>query len=594
MATYRTKQKLNSEVSKQSVNTDTFLKIKMDGKEKLLPYDSINEIVNVGEQFNIERQNSKFYRILGTINLTVSNVLFNLSNITNRNFRTWSGFNDILFLDTDKPRDYATTSSTDYNYNESITNNLKELNGWFGFYNNFSWETMVTTYDNVFYDMEPQRSRFSFIPDKASFNNSKTPVKNWELTITYPHHSDKNHEMVKGGLLIIDTLPAIVATKSMTAFGMACLHNLSIGDTIKITGTTGYDGIHTVIRTGLDDGSFKGYYFVLDLPTTGLIGGTSRIKKIIAGNESEYYFRVFKKIKTRSASTIEVDDYETYKLAFSENIYADNICQYVFNEDIDVTDLVDNLGRPLSELYVTKVKTSSDSLFRKVSSGIETPFMARLKKSKTIPYLINVPAINMIHNGGNTPFPTHKPLESQLNIYGEYFYGDLVEYNTYEVKETILANIAHRFNTVNRESTSSLTYLDTKGFSPTTKTIDLGPRQEGYFYYPHQLVRIREFSSYIEQGDEKTEGVPSYAVNIGDNTYLWRDLLDIGYNQSDETALNYPFLNGCHYMYQNENFLVRRQDPFNNWELYYNKFPSDPIGDRISDKNSFNSEEDVC
>lgn len=594
MDTYRTKQILNSEISKKSVNTDTFLKIKLDGKEKLLPYNSINEIVNVGEQFNIERQNSKFYRILGTINATVSNPLFNLSDTTNRNFRTWAGFNDILFLDTDKPRDYVTTNQNDYNYNESIINNLKEVNGWFGFYNNFSWDTMATTYDNLFYDMEPQRSRFSFIPDKSPYSNSKTPVKNWELTITYPHNSDKNHEMVKGGLLIIDTLPVVVATKQMTAFGMACLHNLSIGDVIKITGTTGYDGIHTVIRTGLDDGSFRDYYFVIDLPSTGLIGGTSRIKKIIAGNESEYYFRIFKKIKTRSTPTIEVDDYEIYKLGFSENIYADNICQYVFNEDIDVTDLVDNLGRPLTELYVTKIKTSSDSLFTKISSGIETPFMPRLKKSSTIPYLINVPAINMIHNGVNTPFKSHKPLENQLNIYGDYFYGDLVEYNLYEVKETILANISHSFNTKNRETASNLTYLDTKGFSPINKTIDLGPRFEGYFYNPHQLVRIRQFSDYIEQGDEKTLNIPSYAVNIGDNTYLWRDLLDIGYNQSDENALNYPFLNGCHYIYQNDNFLVRRQDPFNNWGLYYNKFPSDPIGDKISDRNSFNSEEDVC
>jgi hypothetical protein len=49
--------------------------------------------------------------------------------------------------------------------------------------------------------------------------------------------------------------------------------------------------------------------------------------------------------------------------------------QFVFNEDIDISELTDNLGRPLTELYLTTIKTDSDSLFSSVSSGIDTPFM---------------------------------------------------------------------------------------------------------------------------------------------------------------------------------------------------------------------------
>jgi hypothetical protein len=52
----------------------------------------------------------------------------------------------------------------------------------------------------------------------------------------------------------------------MVAFGVACKHNLSVGTTVKITGTTGYDGSYDVVRLGLDNGDLIDYYFVIDLP----------------------------------------------------------------------------------------------------------------------------------------------------------------------------------------------------------------------------------------------------------------------------------------------------------------------------------------
>ena len=130
--------------------------------------------------------------------------------------------------------------------------------------------------------------------------------------------------------------------------------------------------------------------------------------------------------------------------------------------------------------------------------------------------------------------------------------------------------------------------------STISKTINLGPRQEGYMYKAHNLIKIREFSAYVEIGDAYTEGIPSYAVNLNDGRYIWRDMLDIGFNQVDVAPLDYPFLNGCHYMYDNYCFTMRRQDPFNNWNLYYTNYPADPIGVRATDKFDFNSAEDVC
>jgi hypothetical protein len=592
MSIYRTQQRLKSKTSVSNINEDTLLKINLDGKERLLPPDQINNIVNVGERFNLERQRCNYYRILGTINSTISNPLFNLDNNVNLNWQTWKGFNELIFVDTSYPKDGSVGDLTDLNFQDSLTKNLKEVNGWYG----FNEPDKTKTSFNTFYDMEPTRNRFKFTPDTIPYNGKigDLPVNNWELTITYPHHVDSGHTMVKTGLMIIETRPVIVATKSVIAFGVACLHNLNIGDTVKITGTNGYDGTHNVIRTGLDNGDYKDYYFVLDLDPTGSLGSTSRMKRVVAGKESQYYFRIFKKIKTMSSPEIELHDYDVYDLSFSKNIYSDPITQYIFNGDIDITGLVDNLGRPLSEIYLTKIKTDSNKLFTNISSGIETPFLPKLKTSNTNTFLLAIPAINLIHNGGALPFQSHTPLESKVMINDTFFYGDLVEYNMFEVQEIILANVAHRFNTINRETKANFSYYDKIGQNPTTKNIDLGPRQEGYFYNPHELIRIREYSAYIEQGDVNTEGAPLYAVNLGDGRYLWRDLLDIGYNQASEKPIDYPFLNGCHYLYANDCFTVRRQDAFDNWGLYYGIVPADPIGAQMTDKYTINTEEDVC
>ena len=574
MSTERIKNILRAETSKEATNTDTYVKINVDGSERLLPPDVILKVVNDAEQFNIERQNCPYYRIIGTINPTISNALFNLDDASNSDLYTWKGFNYEIPNTVDEYRFF------DPYYPNVLTKYLKEKDGWFGY---FDPDIAKAAFCD-FYDTEPKRERFSFI---------NSGIKNWELTITYPYSADTGHTMVTNGLLILESVPAVISNRQVTAIGMPCFHNLNIGDTVRISGTTGYDGEHIVIRTGLDNGDLKQYYFVIDAIPTGTTGPNSRMKKVFGGFESSYYFRIFRKIKTRNTQYVEPDDYEVYNVAFSENGYYDNLEQFVFNEDINVSDLVDNLGRPLSELYLTMVKTSSNGLFSEIKSGIETPFLPYLNTShNTNTYLRDIPVINKIHNGGQLPFQTHVPLETNLNGNTQIdFYGDLVEYNEFELKQTVLADVAHRFNTFNRETSPSMTYNVAEG---VTQTTTLGPRQEGYYYKPHHLIQIRRFSSYVEQGDQNTVGIPDYAVNLGDGRYVWRDILDIGFNESDDLPLDYPFLNGSHYMYNNYCFKVKRQDPFDNWDLYYSTFPADPTGERMTIKFDSNSAEDVC
>jgi hypothetical protein len=138
----------------------------------------------------------------------------------------------------------------------------------------------------------------------------------------------------------------------------------------------------------------------------------------------------------------------------------------------------------------------------------------------------------------------------------------------------------------------SLTYIvDPLATPPLTTTISLGPRQEGYYYQAHYPIRIRDFSNYIEEGDINTVGLPTYAITLDGQKYIWKDLLDIGFNETDATPLDYPFLNNSHYMYQNLSFAIKRQDPFIKWGLYYGLFPPDPMGATITEKFTTKSQD---
>ena len=564
----RLEQILGIYKSKESTNVDKYLNFQIEGNERLLPPGHINKVLDLTEQFVYERQKSKYYRLAGKINPLITNALFNLTGPND----SWETFNDPLFkLNQNLQQD------NDFTFGQSIQTHLKEKEGWYGYYNLILNKLNAC---NIFIDMEPKRERFSFIPDITNVSN--TNIKNWDLTITYPYSSDTTHYVVKNGLIIIDKISVIVGGKPMTALSVPVFHNLLEGDTIALSGTNA-DGEYLIRRVGLDNGDLKQNYFCIDIDFNNLTLTTnSRMSKIYNNVHSEYYFRKFKKIKTRSSNTIEPDDYEVYNIAFSKTIFSDDVCEFVFNEDIDTNDLVDNLGRPLTELYLTIIKTDSNNIFSKVSSGIEAPVLPTQywNTANINQYLKQVPVIQKIHNVPVAPSQTFTPLELDVKITDDDFYGDIVEYNKTNAIEVILSDVQYRFSTINRETTGNLTVP--------------GPRPEGYYYKAHHLIQLRLLSSYIEEGDQYTVGMPTYAVDLGDGRFFWRNILDVGASDIKNGLVNYPFLNGVHYLFENYCFEVKRQDPFDNWDIYFSSFPPDPIGKKPTNKFKINISDNVC
>jgi len=586
MSVDRLKYRLHSTNSQTSVNTDTFLNVKLEGTERLLPTNDINEVVDTSLVFNNERQATTKYRIIGTIKPIMTNVLFNVDGN-----HSWQTFAQDRFKNDPYGDNFISpdndVSLEQLTFEESYTKHLKEQNGWFGYFN----PEIVTSGACDFTTMEPQKKRFSFYADQ-------TNGKNWELTVTYPWSADTTHFLVSGitqGLKVIGVTSSDVGGRDVAMFSTATEHNLVQGDRVSMSGLSpsSLDGNYRVMRIGTDSGDDKGHYFSLEIPTTNVVSVIdTRLRRLVNGEPSTYYIRLFKKVKTVNDyinnGIIENDDYEIYPAAFSHTIFSDEVAQFVVNEDIEIKDLKDNLGRPLSEFFVTTIKTHAN-YFTPIQVGLECGFV-----NGVLDWGTAIPNIRRLHDGGLLPFDNPTPLNDNATINDSFYHGDVVEYNRFEQIEHVLAVVGHRFNTENR-------------VAPQSVSIPLlhKPRQEGYFYYPHKRIKIRDYSNYVEQGDENTYGIPDYAENLGDGRWLWRDLLDIGVNDGQYKTLNYPFLNGAHYLYNNYCLSLRRQDPYGQYDLLYNysedQFgtqdqyaPYDIVGAGITDRFQVKKADEAC
>jgi hypothetical protein len=126
---------------------------------------------------------------------------------------------------------------------------------------------------------------------------------------------------------------------------------------------------------------------------------------------------------------------------------------------------------------------------------------------------------------------------------GDVLDGGFYEWNDYEQTERLISDINHKF-TFN-------------SFVFNISDTDDNANQMGYYYKPHSKIKIRAFSSYIETGDvNNIADVPDYAYySTTYGSFIWRDIYTYGFKDNLKNGVDYPFLNGKHYPY--ENFIFR-------------------------------------
>lgn len=287
-------------------------------------------------------------------------------------------------------------------------------------------------------------------------------------------------------------------------------------------------------------------------------------KKVVNGVECDYYVRVFEKVPNfKNASAVTSSEYDIYKndseliheyqdkkydfeshvsrLAFAKNIYGDDVGEIVFTDDIDISNLIDNLGRPISTLYIMFFKSNkgykewygfhpqddkqnidinSDNVtyshcFGMLTCGYETSDESICNSDIDSIYTINnigesSQGISISKlNKGRSDYYYDTEIAYDVD---KKFYGDICCYDGYNIVEESIQPIMHRFNTAQRESSKSLSkeyyqkfnydniiyddYDINQNFTIKTSVVDnVNQKKEGYYYKPFYPIEIKTFGS---------------------------------------------------------------------------------------------------
>lgn len=442
------------------------------------------------------------------------------------------------------------TMDTIDSFEKTINNQLVETDGWIGFINPTTLDIpnyvtddisisinkcMNNNKPNEFIDMYPDRSLYSFIPKINKYRNGRTE-HNWDYCLTYPSEKffdndlvsylDNNNKMVINGLKteVINLKGEEISgvtfyddyDNQTLTFKTDIKNNLASGSTVEIilivdsSGTTEFFSVVENVKKSYFDKNINAYCF--EISGDDVIEYLNqydikemRLRQIVNGGTCEYYFRKFKKIpnvnrifidSVNNSGTTKQFNSTLNKMGFSRNIYRDTIAQLLFNDDIDLSGLKDNLGRKVGEIFLTIVKNNQgykewygygktpiynnssitfSHCFGEVTSGVD------IKSTEIYDYNIhkihNVPTgvidyelvegkensntkkkvfANIFKQSYNSEnkleYSLPKTLESNITVDSKNeFLGDIVEFSPYTIEEVILENVYHRFNTAQRE-----------------------------------------------------------------------------------------------------------------------------------------------
>lgn len=462
-----------------------------------------------------------------------------------------------------------------------------------------------------FVEMYPDSTLYSFSPKYNKFQNREEhnwdicityPYKN---DYGYEYNEDANAIVLSRKLIVAETsdnniinallLANVRKTKGTSGqdillFRSFVKHNLKTGDKFKLfysldkeTYTEIKDILFEVVNIGNLESEYQDYYFyinniqdVYDNINSEILDDYSfRFIKVANNRDCKYYFRKFKKLpnfkfKKRNLTDEDVNNNENFKeyikencmdgnkmrlfnkeqypLAFSNTVYGDGNTQIVFTDSIDIDKLTDNLGRPITELYITFIKRNKghdvwyetnhtqqqlkeiefSHCFSEVISGLKMHNEDDSDELKELRKELN--DITCITTKDKNLF-----FDKDIDIdKTDEFYGDLIELNQGTMRETVLSDVCFRFNTEQRENgtieeqrengtiehhskcgkyvydTIISDDYDLDGFVCDANELDAANiiRKEGYYYKAHYPIKVREFGS-MRQGSHKEIKVSS-------------------------------------------------------------------------------------
>lgn len=569
---------LNSVKLPNNVNVNTQIQFGLNHTNKPIPLNDIDTTVSQYEQFEKERKESTKYRFYGVVKPVVTNALFN-ENIK-------------IYLSEPKPKPNV-SPVPQIAAKTIMSNSIFEKDGWIGSYNDEPNVNEIQFNDNKsalceFFPFDPGYDRLKMLDSDGA--------SNYLFKLVYPF-STKDITLVKNnlnislkdGVPIINQFTVELNGRQYIGFRTPMNHGLNVGDRIRLfnfvdntpNNTLNLNTkLYRVFKLGNQVNDNKLRTFVIDVNPSDInfTIGVSTIKRSVNGKLSSYYVRQFK-----SLTSSDYKDYDLYPAAYGVTYFNDEVVAFNFKNDIDVSSLVDNLGRPITEIYLSIIKNDNDSN----PTSLNTQYWLQQQQNLIPPYntrfWTKISAGYDLENNNNVNYNIRS--YGDTNYVGSLYYenidesddvfdGDIVEYNESELLERRIENLYHRVNTVYREFLNSI-------YSTYSQDSNKGNKKEGYIYSPFNLIKIREFSNYINpvvnlqvvidrynitnpsEIDElrKSFQIPDYATEIAPNSFKWRDLLDIGEIDNSGAGVDYPFESGAHYIYLDKRFYFQRQDP---------------------------------
>lgn len=270
---------------------------------------------------------------------------------------------------------------------------------------------------------------------------------------------------------------------------------------------------------------------------------------------SRYYVRKFRKLPNMkygaSADEPIVDcefDSERYRLAYARTVYGDEIAQTVFTDSVDIEGLKDNLGRPLSEIYLSVFKTNNGNrewyterdfgspkvefshCFTPVTCGFDifgTCSDTRFVKQ----WRLEMTDAHMICNDYGEPQMRTLGTADDIHMSDDWWYGDVAEFCPWTCDETVLADVFFRFNTAQRESDDNDRFAfsydeiegddyDYYGFTTQKYTVQNAVhKREGYIYKPHSRIVLKTLGPVMQDSHRAVIPISAHPVQM-DGIYI--------------------------------------------------------------------------
>jgi hypothetical protein len=549
-----TKIILGKDRFKSAINTDLSVDIPLDNIQKELDEYDRSVVLSLADIFDEERQTSSYFRFTVNLSFLFFNAYFGTSNYDN--FR-----NQLYYVDPEK------------SYQDNI---------WEGYPQYQEFDFIRSDNNTVGYTKNPL--------SHVQFINAQSTYYNWNIYLSYPYQNDFNKKLrwdldllnnttwvASQGIAFQIINPYIFNGQNLISLKCPVKHNFSVGQYVEIT-YLNKKYVEEVLSLGNEGYNSENYIINISAVKLGGIlvnGQTGTFKRITDINSSGesmsiYYVRKHRIITNHDDAVINKSGFQQNGFGVNNKFelnqltpnnvtrisqrHGNQTYNVTFKKDINILPLRDNLNRPISELFFTVIHKGYFGWFNEpianniaTKEGFEfnlTNYISPYWNNNNFTYNLTNLKLNQYNSNGRIFY------YNQNLIIGDFLNGDFCEFNQYEQVEYELSNIYHKIS-----------------YNKNHFTIDdvIPTNPPGYYYKPHHKIQLRVYSDYLEEAPiDDVEGVPDYAYySQSKGVLIWRDLYTYGYIDDNGLGVNFPFINGNHYLTNNVIFRLKPEGNVN-------------------------------